>query len=50
MSLMDWLSGFYGPEKNRFLRLGRTGLDRLWIRFFVAMILIGATLWLFVWR
>jgi hypothetical protein len=43
-----WLSGFSGPEENKFLRLCQNEEYRFWIRFFLAMIRIGRTMWLFL--
>ena len=50
MGFFDWLSGYYGPEKNRFLRLNRDNQDRAGIGFFIAMILVGGIAWLFWWK
>jgi hypothetical protein len=36
--------------RERLNQLSRDERYKFWIRFFVAMILIGATAWLFWWR
>ena len=47
-SIIDWLSEFYGPKRNRYLRLSEADRNKLGARAMIFFAIVGA---LFVtWR
>jgi hypothetical protein len=47
-SIIYWLSAFYGPKRNRYLRLSEADRDKLGARAMIFLVIVGA---LFVtWR
>lgn len=41
-SLIDWLSDFYGPERNPYLRLSEADRDKVGARFGMLLVVVVA--------